>query len=163
MQKKTGALVVCAILASSLVTYWIVSSEQDRAATMQALSSLFQSLTIPSSCAIIYPPNIAVYSDSGCTVILSSIDWGEMQPGEVKDYSCWVKNIGEANVYLLSNTTDWEPPVAAQFITLHFCGNGTTLPKGAILAANFTLSVSPTITGITDFSFNITISATGVA
>jgi hypothetical protein len=73
----------------------------------------------------------------------------------------YVKNVGNDPVTLSMNTSAWVPSNASSSISLVWNCTGYVLPlHNAFVACNLTLSVSSSTTGITDFSFNITIAGT---
>jgi hypothetical protein len=72
----------------------------------------------------------------------------------------YVKNTGNAAVTLNMTTSAWSPSSASSYITLTWNQTGTVLQAGGVVTAGLTLTVSSSISGITSFSFNITISGT---
>ena len=117
---------------------------------------LSNSRTIHSSGAV-KAVNIGVYWDSGCANATSAIAWGMLAPGESENVTVYLRN--EGNVALRSNLTvqNWVPTGASSYIGLVWNRENQTIAAGAVVTAVLTLSVSPSITGITDFSFNIVI------
>jgi hypothetical protein len=113
-----------------------------------------------SSTGTIFTVNVGVYKDAACTQNLTSIDWDGLWPGEVKNFTCYVKNTGSASEILSMTASNWQPSNATSFITLTWDKEGYNLAVAANVQAIFTLSVSPTITGIINFSFNITVTGT---
>ena len=104
--------------------------------------------------------NIGVYWDSGCTNATSTIGWGMLSPGESKNVTVYLRN--EGNVALRSNLTvqNWVPTGSSSYMGLVWNRENQTVAVGSVVTAVLTLSVSPSITGITDFSFDITITGT---
>lgn len=105
--------------------------------------------------------NVEVYSDSGCTIVLSDIDWGTLNPGDSMDKTVYVKNTGNYPMSLSMSYSGWDPVEVGNYITLSWYREGATLNQGESFGAVLTLSVSDTISGITSFSFNIVIEGTG--
>jgi hypothetical protein len=105
--------------------------------------------------------NVGVYSDSSCTQILTSIDWGTIAPGNSVTRTVYVKNTGNSQISLSMTKTNWSPAGADGSITLNWNREGTTLSVGQSTGALLTLSVSSGISGITTFSVNIVITGTG--
>ena len=105
--------------------------------------------------------NIGVYWDSGCTNATSTIGWGMLSPGESKNVTVYLRN--EGNVALRSNLTvqNWVPTGSSSYMGLVWNRENQTVAVGSVVTAVLTLSVSPSITGITDFGFDIVI--TGIA
>ena len=104
---------------------------------------------------------IGVYSDSSCNNKLSAIDWGTLEPGASKNFSCYVRNEGNSAVTLSLSTSNWNPTSTSQYITLTWDYGGKSLAVNEVLKVIFTLKISASITGITSFSFDITITGTG--
>ena len=104
--------------------------------------------------------SVGVYWDLDCTSPVESIDWGSLSPGSSTMASVFVRNEADADVRLSLNTTGWKPTHASEDIFLDW--NYTRGPLRPEDAAHTTLSlyVSPRITNVTDFSFDIVISAT---
>ena len=104
--------------------------------------------------------SVGVYWDCYCTSPVESIDWGNLSPGSTKTASIYVRNEADADVRLSLNTTGWTPTHASEDISLDW--NYTRGPLRPEDAAHTTLSlsVSPRITNVTDFNFDIVISAT---
>lgn len=103
---------------------------------------------------------VGVYLESECTTPISHIDWGLMDPGSSKQFTIYVKNEGNVPIKLSMETGNWTPPVASYYITLTWDRQDYILAPGGNVSAVLTLSVSPNITGITDFSFEIAIIGT---
>jgi len=57
--------------------------------------------------------------------------------------------------------SNWNPLVAGTYMSITWNKEGSTLGVGQSTAAILTLTVSPTVTGITNFGNTITISGTG--
>jgi hypothetical protein len=103
---------------------------------------------------------VGVYSDSGCTNPLSSIDWGMLEPGSSKDKTGYIRNEGNSVSTLSMSTSNWNPSTASNYMTLSWNYDGQTLNPNEVVQVKFTLSVSASINGITSFSFDITIVGT---
>jgi len=104
---------------------------------------------------------VNVYSDSGCTIKMSSIDWGILEPGANKSVTCYIRNEGNSALTLSLSTATWSPSNASQFIALTWDYGGKSVGPSEVLKVTFKLAVSATISGITDFSFDIIITGTG--
>ena len=103
---------------------------------------------------------VGVYWDSGCTNVVSSIDWGALEPGATIDKTIYVKNEGSVALTLSMSTDNWNPSSASSYMTLSWNRENYVLNSGSVVSAVLTLSVSSGISGITNFSFDITISGT---
>jgi len=126
--------------------------------TMAAISV---NQSVSSSGTITTSPNIGVYSDSGCTTNITSINWGSVAAGGSVTRTVYVKNTGTGSMTLSLSTSSWSPSGAGSYITVSWNQAGTTLTAGESVAATLTLSVSSSITGISSFSNSITITGTG--
>ena len=106
--------------------------------------------------------NVGAYQDSGCTQVLSTIDWGNVVPGSSSSKTIYVKNTGNAPISLNMAVTTWNPSSAADYMTLTWNQTSTVLNVGNSVPTSLVLSVSASVTGITSFSFNATITGTQV-
>jgi hypothetical protein len=109
------------------------------------------------------PPSVqlGIYSDSGCTTVLSSIPWGTLDPGSTATSTIYVRNEGNVPATLSVQASNWNPASAQSFFTLAWNRNGYVLAVGASVQAVLNLTVSSSISGITTFSFDITIAGSG--
>lgn len=99
--------------------------------------------------------DIGVYSNYQCTQSLSNIEWGDIQVGGSVNRMIWIKNVGDSDVYLGLTTENWTPSGVEQFIDLRWDYDGSILNSGAIKQIILTLNVSPTISGINEFYFDV--------
>jgi len=129
-------------------------------ATAVALALLQSTQTIPST-GNIKGINVKVYENSACTVPLTSLTWGTLEPGSSTIKTMWVKNEGTSPMNLSLTTTEWNPSNALNYITVTWNQNGTTVNPGLNVQANVTLTVSPSISGIPSFAFTMVITGTG--
>ncbi len=102
---------------------------------------------------------IGVYWDSNLTSKVNTTDWGFLQPGTQKNYTVYVYNEGNSPVTLSLFTSNWVPATAPDYFVLTWDYNGQTLNAGTQMQITLTLTVSSNITGISDFSFDITMVA----
>jgi hypothetical protein len=104
---------------------------------------------------------VGVYWDSACTNRTSSIVWGVLDPGSDKTVTVNVRNEGNSVVTLSKATQNWNPSTASSSMTLNWNYAGQTLSVNQVLQIRLTLVISPAVSGITNFSFDILITATG--
>ena len=123
--------------------------------------SPLQTNKVLSSQGSIKTIGVGVYSDSGCTNKLSSIDWGTLEPGANKNVTTYIRNEGTSTMTLSLSTSNWNPTSASQYITLSWDYGGKSLAVNEVLKVIFTLKISASTTGITSYSFDITITGTG--
>ena len=147
--KKSEIAVTIALLG--LVMYTLALS---------ALGTVQTNRTI-SNAGTVKAIGVGVYSDSECTSPLSSIDWGTLEPGTTKDVTCYVKNEGNSASVLSMETSNWSPPSVSDYMTLSWDYTGQPLNPDEVVEVTFTLTVSPSIDGITSFSFDIVIVGSG--
>ena len=126
---------------------------------VSALGALVATRTISNSGSVT-AVGVGVYSDSGCTTALTAISWGTVNPGDVKTYTAYVKNTGNVPVKLNMTVSNWNPSSASSYITLTWNQEKSTLTAGQVVPAVLTLSVSSSVSGVTSFSFDITITGT---
>jgi len=123
------------------------------------LGALVATRTISNSGSIT-AVGVGVYSDSACKTALSAISWGTVNPGDVKNYTVYVRNEGTVSVTLSMTVSNWNPSSASSYITLTWNKEKSTLTAGQVVPAVLTLSVSSSVSGVTSFSFDITITGT---
>jgi len=132
--------------------------------TIKGLES--KSLVIPSgvNVEIITPPGVEVgiYWDSGCSMLVSSIDWGSMKPGSSKNVILYIRNEGDAAITLYLEATNWDPIDGSDYIDLSWdLIGGKSVNPDEVARATLTLDVSSNIKGISRSNFDIIITARG--
>jgi hypothetical protein len=105
--------------------------------------------------------DIEAYWDASLTNRVNGIDWGTLEPGDQKSFSIYFHNEGNSAVTLSESTSNWGPSAAATYLTLSWDYSGQTIEADKNLQVTLTLSVSASITGITNFSFDIIVVGTG--
>ena len=139
----------------TLVTYVLALSLAG-----QVFSAVQPSRTL-SNAGTVEAIGVGVYRDSGCTSILFSIDWGVLEPGTSKNFTCYVRNEGSGVSTLSMYTSNWIPSNASDYLTLSWDYGGQSIGVNYVVQVTFTLSVDASIEGITIFSFDITIVGSG--
>lgn len=102
---------------------------------------------------------IGVYRDSNCKERVELIEWGTLQPGEVKNVTIYVRNEWNESFILFSAPMNWSPIIASEYLYLNFSSLHSRLEGGEVIKINLTLSVSPRVTGVSEFHFNIAFQA----
>jgi uncharacterized repeat protein (TIGR01451 family) len=125
------------------------------------VSGLLSASKTLSSSGSIKAINVEVFEDLDCTLLLSSLDWGTPEPGDVVTQIIYVKNTGNADMTLHLATSNWSPAGASNYLTLSWDQEGTTLSADEVATATMTLTVSGSITGIDTFTFQTIIEGTG--
>ncbi len=102
-----------------------------------------------------------VYGNAEQTAIISAIDWGTITPGDYSNVTIWIKNNGTAPITLAIAPSNYVPAAASQYLTLSWNYSNQTIAAGATLPIELKLAVSSQVKSITDFSLDITITASG--
>ena len=125
-----------------------------------ALSMLQASKTVPNAGSV-RGVGVGIYWDSACTNQTSSINWGVLDPSSNKTVNVYVRNEGNVAATLSKTTQTWNPSNASSYMSLTWNYANQTLSVNQALQLSLTLVVSSSVTGIDNFSFDITIIATG--
>ncbi len=104
---------------------------------------------------------VEVYWDLACTNRTTAINWGTIDAGGTRTFNVYVKNNGTAAEVLSMTTSNWSPASASSHISLGWNCSNYVLAHGSVVGASLTLSVSSSVSGITSFSFDITVTGTG--
>jgi len=122
------------------------------------LATLALGGTAPTRCvATVETMGVGVYWDSDCSNGVSLIEWGTIEAGSIKAVPVYVRNEGDMAVSLSLGTKNWSPPTASNYMKLSWNYNGQPIDPNIAIPVTLTLSVSSSITGISTFSFDITI------
>jgi hypothetical protein len=148
---------VVAIAAVSLVAYTLALGLFNSASSPAPV----QTRDTISSGGAVKAIGVMVYSDVNVTNRLTSIDWGVVEPGEDKNVICYIRNEGNFAVTLSLLTENWSPSNASQYITLSWNYDGHSIGLGEIVEVTINLDVSDSVSGITDFSFDLVIVGSG--
>jgi hypothetical protein len=131
------------------------------ALTLISFAAITTSTTMSSAGTLTTSAGLGVYSNSGCTTSLSSINWGTLTIGGTTTQTIYVKNTSTGLSLTLNMTTSsWNPTSANGPITITWNQQSTDLQPGASVAAILTLTVSSSTVDITSFSVNINIGGT---
>ena len=101
-----------------------------------------------------------IYWDQGCTNRTFSFDWGSIEPGLNKTLTVYIRNEGDSATCLSMATSNWTPSAALSLMTLNWNYSGQILSVDQVIPLELILAVSPTMSGITHFSFDTTIATT---
>lgn len=101
----------------------------------------------------------SITAEEGLTIDREFIAWGTLDPAENRTENITATNEMPVNVILSLDTENWDPKNASNFITLSWNYEEQLLAPSQSLLINLTLSVSPDIYGITDFTFDIIVSS----
>jgi hypothetical protein len=103
----------------------------------------------------------AVYYDSTGTTPLTAIDWGTLPPNSVVNVTMYVKNTGNTPVNYTIATSNFSPPAVATYITVTAdMKNIINAAPNTIIPIIITENISPATTGITNYSYQLVLTAT---
>ena len=125
-----------------------------------ATGSIFGKVTLPAL-GTLRTVGVGVYWDNGCSNIITSVDWGVLEPGATKHVQVYIKNEGTDPMTLSLETESWNPSGASSYISLTWDYGSQLLAVHEVVQVLLTLTVSDTIEGITGFSFDIVITGSG--
>jgi hypothetical protein len=101
--------------------------------------------------------SVGVYWDVECENSVHSLDWGNLSPSSTRKISVYIRNEGNEPITLNLLTENWSPLIAAQDISLSWDYQGYPIYANQVIVTELALSVSPGITGVTSFTFDIRI------
>jgi len=103
---------------------------------------------------------IDVFQDPQCTVDLTTLDWGLVDPGQTYYRTAFCKNTKNVPVTMVLSAQDFSPSTAEQYIKYAWNYSGQTLSSGQVIPVQFSLTIAANITGIETFSFTAVVTAT---
>jgi hypothetical protein len=125
------------------------------------IASALQSGKVVPNSGSVKGIKVGIYWNSECTNQTSSINWGMLNPGSNKTVTVYARNEGNTIITLSKTVQSWNPSNASSYMTLNWNYTSQTLSINQVLTIDLTLSVSSTISGITNFSFSLTIIGNG--
>jgi hypothetical protein len=143
---KLGIAVVAVTLVCGILSGLIIAN----------VRSIYQASSTISSVGTFKAIGIGVYWDDDLTRSVSTLDWGFLTPGTQKTFTVYICNEGNLPLTLSISTSNWNPSDASNFMTLTWSYTGQTITAGTTLPVTLTLTVSGSITGISNFNFDIT-------
>ena len=152
MERKESIVVGAAV---ALVLYTLALS------MLSPVMSAIQASKAVSNSGSVKGIGVGIYSDQSCTSPVSSINWGILDPGSNANKTIYIRNEGNTAATLSMTTSNWNPTTTSSYMTLSWNYGGQTLSVNQVVQVKLTLSVSSSVTGITNFSFDITITAAG--
>jgi len=108
---------------------------------------------------LIKSTDFGIYADQACTTPISSINWGILDPSSTVNRTVYIRNEGNAVAGLGMTLSNWNPVNAADYITFTWDYAGQTLDVGRVTQITLTLYIRENIQGITNFTFDMTITA----
>jgi len=152
MGPKGVALTTVFVVAGILVTLVLLNGT--------AMGTLIGKVTLPNV-GTVKAVGVGVYWDNSCSNPVTSINWGTVNPGSRKDVTVYIKNEGNAPETLSLEIQNWNPPAASTYMSLTWDYGGEVISVSGVAKVTLSLSVSNTIEGITNFSFDIVITGSG--
>jgi len=101
---------------------------------------------------------VGIYWDEACSLPVSSLDWGIVEPNVTRNITFFIRNEGNVMGIISLSTANWDPPIASSYITLSWDYLGKILEPGEIILVTLTLFISPDIQGVITFNFETIIS-----
>ena len=105
-----------------------------------------------NSTGIVKAYGVKVSTDLAGNNVITTLDFGLMEPGISSSQNVYIRNTGNTNVTLTMWATNWEPLIAGNSIVFSNNYNGQVLKPNDVIPLTLTLTADPTITGITAFS-----------
>jgi hypothetical protein len=103
---------------------------------------------------------VCVYWEDTCVNEVSTIDWGLIEPGASENVTVYILNDGTVPMTLNMTIDNWDPGTASADIALSWNCEGSSVSAQSVVQAVLTLSVSSSISNVSSFSFDITITGT---
>lgn len=102
-----------------------------------------------------------VYWDPTGTRPVTSIEWGNLWPGQTRNATFYVRNEGSSPIYCSAswNETSWKPANASRFFDMTWNFGGAPLAPSRARKVTLALHVHKDVWGVETFSFDIVISA----
>lgn len=125
--------------------------------TTAALISINQ--TVPLS-GTINAVNLGIYSDSACTIPVTALNVGALNPGSSATQTIYIKNTGNVPETLTMTINNWNPTNANTYLTLTWNRQNTILNAGATIQATLTLTATSNTGSLTNFSCDVTLTGT---
>jgi len=139
LQNKWLQLAIFLALLLSTLTIW----------------SLRPRIPISNVSAIETVGTFGVYWNSNCTTKVTSINWGNMTPGQEKTTPFYIRNEASSQMFLAGIDKNWNPTTAQSYIHFTFDSDDQKIQAGQTKKVTCTLTVSVEITNISNYSFDI--------
>jgi hypothetical protein len=104
---------------------------------------------------------VQFYSDSAGLTATSQINWGTLEPGQTVNVTLYMKNTSNVPVTASMAVGNFVPASGSGYLACTWNYNGATISLGQLVPVTFTLVVATTVTGITAFSFDISVVGAG--
>lgn len=100
-----------------------------------------------------------IYWDQNCTNSTLSLDWGLITSGSNNTLTVYVRNEGNSEITLLLRTSNWNPSISSDYISLNWNYSGQVLSTSQMIPLKLTLTVNSNTSEITGFEFDTILSA----
>jgi hypothetical protein len=100
---------------------------------------------------------IDVYTDQGCTQVMTVVDWGEITAGGSSHVSAYVRNNGQTDVVISLQTENWTSQTAYNYMSVSWDYGGSVIGPGGVVEVSLELSVDADCPALTSFGFDIVI------
>ena len=144
--KWVGVSIIALIVVSAVLT----------ATTLAVLSA---NKTVPYNGSIA-TVNLAAYSDSACTIPVTSLNAGTLSPGGTSTQTIYILNTGTVSETLTMTVNNWSPANANNYLTLTWNRQNTVLSAGQSTPATLTLTAASNTGSLTTFSCDVTLTGT---
>ncbi len=125
-----------------------------------AIMENFGSITAVAHAGSVEGLGVGIYWDHACTNRTLSLDWGLIKPDSNNTLTVYIKNERNSAVSLELKTSNWTPAASSSFMSLTWNYSSQVLGQDQVIPLELTLIVSPSISGITVFTFDTIITAT---
>ncbi len=124
---------------------------------------LYYNSTIHAAGAIyVKTVNCAVYFDSAGTQPVTQINWGSLSPDSAVNQTVYLKNTGNTACNFTISTANFNPSNAGTWISLTYDLKGAiNVPANSIVPCVLTESISASIVNVTNYTYDIVITASG--
>ncbi len=102
---------------------------------------------------------VGVYWDKDCSNATNSLSWGSIDPNSNNNLTVYMRNEGNSAVTLKLSASNWIPSNTSSYISLNWNYTGQVLKTNEVVPIKLTLTVSPAIYDIIDFSLQTTITS----
>jgi hypothetical protein len=99
--------------------------------------------------------SLGAFWDASCSVRVSSIDWGNMTPGQTKNIMFYIKNEGSTATFLSAIDKNWNPTTAQNYIHFIFDSDDQKVQPNEVRKVACSLIVTKQIAIITKYSFDV--------
>ncbi len=146
--KKRGIL-VSMLMAATLISISTL--------TIVGLELVYPSIIIGSGGTVNLPIGVGFYWNSNCTIPVWFVDWGDIEPGSIRNVTFFVRNEGSQSLRLNITAENWSPIEAASYMTFSMNYMDSAINPQEIIQITLSLTTSSQIEQITSFRFDINV------